>query len=73
MVCKICNRECKNIHSLSHHVLLHGLKLIDYYIKYEDFEIPKCPYCGKDCTIRKGINFNVTCGDIECKKKHQVR
>jgi len=43
--------------------------LIDYYLKYENFKIPKCPICGKDLKIKKGIIFNKTCGDEKCKSK----
>jgi very-short-patch-repair endonuclease len=69
-ICKICNNEFNNVNGLSKHVsMLHKIKLLDYYIKYEDFEIPKCPYCGKNCKIRGCLIFCKTCGDKECISK----
>jgi very-short-patch-repair endonuclease len=71
-MCKICKNEFKNKNSLAKHLRIHNLSLIDYYIKYENFEIPKCK-CGNLCKLRKGIEFTKTCCDDKCKSEHSKR
>jgi very-short-patch-repair endonuclease len=45
--------------------------LLEYYIKYESFIIPKCPVCGDNCRVRKGLVFRRTCGKTKCRShKH---
>jgi hypothetical protein len=66
-MCKICNKTFKNNNSLSKHLrLVHDLSLVEYHVKYEDFNIPKCPYCGDECTIRCGLVFHKTCCKKDC-------
>jgi very-short-patch-repair endonuclease len=71
-MCKICKIEFKNKNSLAKHLRIHNLSLIDYYIKYEELEIPKCK-CGKPCKLRKGIEFTKTCCDYKCKSDQSKR
>ena len=59
--CKLCNKEFRNKNNLHVHLnVIHGIKnklnLIEYYIKYNNLEIPKCPICGKNCEISKAKN-----------------
>lgn len=75
--CKICNREFNSKNGLHVHLnVIHNIKnkynLINYYIKYDNLEIPKCPICGENCEISSVHNnkfFNCTCGNKECKSK----
>lgn len=71
MECKICNKVFKGKIGLNTHLRIHKIDILEYYIKYENLEIPKCA-CGKICA-RKGddINFGATCGDLYCIKKQQ--
>lgn len=70
IICKICNRESKNLHAISHHVsMAHNIKLLDYYIKYEEFKIPTCIYCNKNASLKRGIIYYQTCGSKECISK----
>jgi hypothetical protein len=65
--CKICNKEFSKIRHLSSHLSkYHNIKLLDYYIEYEKFKIPKCIICDKDAKIYSGIIYSNTCGDKEC-------
>lgn len=74
--CKICNKKVNKLKDLSIHLFSHKIKLLDYYVKYENFKIPKCNVCGNDSKNRKGLVFYKTCGDKKCKsynskqKKH---
>lgn len=69
-MCEICNKKFKNSNGLAKHLrLLHNISLLEYYVKYKNFDIPKCPYCGNNCKIRKGIVFQKTCCSNECVKK----
>ncbi len=72
-MCKICGFYCKNIVSLSHHLRLHGISLLDYHIKYEKFVIPTCKFCNKSCKYINGLSFQGTCGEDSCKKKMYSR
>lgn len=70
MKCKICNLDYHSLKSLSYHVRKnHEISLINYYIEYEDLEIPECIICGEKAISRRGIEFQKTCGNEECKKK----
>lgn len=71
-MCKICKTEFKNKNSLAKHLRIHNLSLIDYYIEYENFEIPKCK-CGNSCKLRKGIEFTKTCCEYKCKSEQNRR
>jgi very-short-patch-repair endonuclease len=67
--CSVCNKNFNNINGLSKHLILsHEIKLLDYYVKYNNFEIPKCPYCDNNTKQRTGLNFNKTCGNKKCIK-----
>ena len=71
-MCKICEKEFNSIKSLSSHVRnKHGIKLLEYYIKYENFDIPKCGYCLNECKSKGGIKFTKTCGTDECINKEK--
>lgn len=35
-------------------------------------EPPKCPICGKECSLRR-FGFNETCGDRHCNEANKVR
>lgn len=43
------------------------MTVIEYYTKYENFEIPKCKICGSDCEYKKSLIFYKTCSSPECK------
>lgn len=45
------------------------MTVLDYYIKYENFEIPTCEYCNTKAKYKSGISFRKTCGSNECKSK----
>lgn len=73
MKCKICDMEFKSNIGFSRHVrIIHDMSLLDYKIKYENFETPKCPICNED---RKFLysKFQVTCGNENCVKALQRR
>lgn len=67
--CKICGFEAKSLRALAAHLYKHNLKTLDYYIKYENFEIPKCKYCNNTSNFKGGIKFSKTCGKDECISK----
>jgi len=67
MKCKICQKYCESIRSLSLHLkYFHDLKLIKYFIDYEDFQVPKCKYCNDNAKIVRGLKYRVTCGSLQC-------
>lgn len=73
MKCKICNQEVKskNRIGITRHVnSSHSMSLIDYMIKFESYEVPKCA-CGKECKHKDGLYFSKTCGNKECTRKIQ--
>jgi len=72
MKCKICNKYCKSIRSLSSHLRYHDINLLNYYVKYENFKIPKCPYCNKDSKHENGLKYRLTCGNKKCILKTQI-
>jgi len=72
--CKINNKQYKDLSSLSKGLRKYNLSLLDYYIKYEDFKIPICPYCGKNCKHINSISFRKTCCNVKCiNKSHANR
>ena len=74
MICKICNKEIKNENALSKHIRLkHNIDIVQYYVKFNNFKIPKCPYCNKDRMRRKNLDFNQTCGDKLCVSKNRSK
>lgn len=69
-ICKICNKKFDKIRGLSVHLnMYHNITILDYYIKYENFKIPKCPHCNKNCKKGNGIFFFKTCGNKNCISK----
>ena len=75
--CKICGKECKNIKSLKIHLNSHNIigyfNWYNYLCKYENFEIPKCPYCGKNCKLKSRSGYQKTCGNKECIHKFNIQ
>ena len=63
---KIDGTECKNNLGLSIHLKKYGIKLVEYYLKYENFVIPNCVICGENCKLRGGLEFMSTCGSKSC-------
>ena len=63
--CKICGKEFENFKALRVHLTSHNIKgyinWYNYLIKYEDFKIPKCPYCGKNCKLGSRRGYQKTC------------
>jgi len=72
MKCHFCNKNFKNIRSLSAHLSNnHKYKngILEYMKLYEDFEIPKCKYCDKKAKYKNGLFFRKTCGSKNCISK----
>ena len=68
--CKICSSEFNNMNGLSKHLsMLHKITLLDYYVKYENFKIPTCPYCSNNRKQIRGLVFYETCTDNNCVTK----
>jgi len=71
-ICKICGKEYPVLLSLSKHLTKnhkYNGGLLQYYIDYENFQIPKCLYCDKKSKHEIGLNFNQTCCSVECLHK----
>ena len=71
MINKIDGKEYKRISSLSASLKKYKISLIDYFIKFENLEIPKCD-CGKDRRFYRFSTepiFRKTCGSKECLHK----
>ena len=66
MECKICNIEVSSIRGLSIHLKKHEIKLVDYYIQYENFKNPQCVICNNPTNIRSGLIFYKTCQNKKC-------
>jgi very-short-patch-repair endonuclease len=69
IISKIDNTICKNQLGLSIHLKKYGMTILDYYIKYEGFRIPKCKFCESYTNQRCGLKFTLTCGSVDCIKK----
>lgn len=70
--CKICGKGYPLLLSLSKHLTnKHKYKggLIQYYVDYEKFKIPKCIYCDCDAKREEGLKFIKTCGNKTCVTK----
>lgn len=69
MECKICKKQFKGKIGLNTHIRTHNIEPLEYLIRYEAFEIPKC-ICGKH-RKQKGIelSFSATCGEEKCIKQ----
>jgi very-short-patch-repair endonuclease len=66
MSCKICGFNHKNNLSLARHLKFsHNISLIDYKIKYDNFQVLKC-ICGKNRKYVDGVRFKITCGNEKC-------
>jgi hypothetical protein len=72
VICKICNKNFLDINNLSKHLFIHNLSILEYSIKYENFEIPKCN-CGNNLKHKNGLNFYKTCCSEICQKKCQKK
>ncbi len=74
MNCKICNYKTeKNVGLAQHVIKKHNLRFLDYKLKHEHLIIPKC-LCGNPVKVNeklRGININLTCGNLECIKELQ--
>lgn len=64
--CKICGKECSSNKGLAIHLKRHNISFLLYYIQYENFEIPRCPICGKDTKHKTGLVFSTTCTSEKC-------
>lgn len=65
-ICKICNKKCSNLKSLSHHLhSKHNLIYQRYFIQYIEPWFHKCPYCNNERKWTHG-KFNTTCSSKEC-------
>ena len=69
IISKIDGTHCKNALGLSIHLKKHGMTLLDYKVKYENFIIPKCIYCESNAKMINNNSFRKTCGSTECKRK----
>jgi hypothetical protein len=69
IISKIDGTICKNILGLSTHLKQKNINLtiLEYYIKYENYIIPKCIHCENDAVYMKGLTFRKTCGSSKCK------
>lgn len=71
MINKINGKYYNNIKSLSYSLKEYKMNLLEYYIKYENLEVPKCS-CGNNCKYRYFSTiptFRKTCGNKECVSK----
>lgn len=68
--CKLCSKENSTLSGLSNHLTMkHNVYLLDYFIKFENFKIPKCIICENNAKPAKGLNFYKTCCSKECKSE----
>ena len=71
--CKICERECKNSLSLCRHTKMkHNIKILEYHMKYENFNIPICLFCNNHCEYKNGLTFKKICNTKECILKYRT-
>lgn len=68
IISKIDGTKCKNLLGLRGHLKKYKMSTLEYFLKYESFEIPKCN-CGKERKYKQTIYFYETCGDKECIAK----
>jgi very-short-patch-repair endonuclease len=66
IISKIDNTVCKNLVGLATHLKKYNIGILEYFIKYENFKIPKCKICGNDALYMNSLNFRKTCGSKEC-------
>jgi very-short-patch-repair endonuclease len=69
IVSKLDNTVCKNKLGLSTHLKKFNMTLLEYYVKYEFFQIPVCKFCDNLAKHRRSLNFKQTCGSAECHSK----
>lgn len=74
IICKICGTESKSIQRgfAQHLVIAHDISVLEYFVKYEEFEIPLCE-CGDNRKHRCGLTFRQTCEKAECRRKNACR
>lgn len=73
-ICKICGKRFETRLGLHIHLKKHGITtdqdLLQYYINYENFEVPTCKICGRPAKFASwtvnGPSFRNTCGNKEC-------
>jgi very-short-patch-repair endonuclease len=65
-ISKIDGTEFSNIRKLGFHVKMYGYSLEEYFMKYENFIIPKCKVCGNNAAHWYAITYRKTCGDVSC-------
>ena len=79
--CKFCGKsfkikiESKRRRSILHHLSLSHPEIdhLDFLIEYENFQIPKCEFCGENCIRKKTkVRFYRTCKKSECIKKSRA-
>ena len=63
MLCKICNRECKNPISLSKHIRIHNISSEEYYRQFFAYN-DKCKICNKPTRfVSISIGYKDTCSN----------
>jgi len=72
ITCKICGTQILNNQKMSRHLVKHKTSILDYYVKYENFKIPKCSYCENEAKYNKGIIFRKTCCSADCLSKDRA-
>jgi len=73
--CKICGKEYPLLLSFSKHLAnkhKYNGGLVQYYIDYENFIVPKCIYCDNEAKRKEGLEYRKTCGDKNCIKKLNI-
>jgi very-short-patch-repair endonuclease len=62
------NKQYKSLRSYSIAIKNeYNLSLLEYYIKFKNFVIPKCIICNEEAKIKGGLTFRKTCGSTKCK------
>lgn len=70
MECLVCNFKFKNNLSKYRHIqYAHHITPLEYLMRYENFEIPKCVVCNKNAKHNNGNKFYKTCCSNSCKSK----
>ena len=72
IISKIDGTVCSNMLGLSIHLKKYNMKILEYYIKYEGFLIPKCPICDQNRKHNSPLVFRKTCGNRICQSKLTV-
>ena len=76
--CQLCGKQLKvktfgrNSAIFKHFSKFHKtVDRLQYLLSYEQFEIPKCRFCGKNRKRKNHyqVKFSTTCGSFECVKR----